>query len=685
MGTPGARLAAVLIIGLLAVIASVEVALLQPHFAATFQEGDVLESSLGKITLDALDFVPEPGEISLQEEFTRFHLRQDEIVKVTSIPFTLTRGEEVTPQSSQRQSFSNLSFLFWVQVFVGWAALSMAGCIWALRPRDVASTLFALSGAATCVAALPSAIYTTRSLAIPTSVFFPLEVLNILGSGFFGICVIGLFLVYPIRLPKWRLISILQAIFFTTWMVLSILELIPIWANTNLLIVVAMLSILIAVGCQYFATRKDPKARASLAWLGLSMILGAGAFVVFNTVPLLLRITPMNQGYAFTFFLIIYLGIAAGLTQYRLFEVGQWAFRLFFYAVGTVFFVILDVALVYFLDMDRLPALGFALLAIGFVYLPLRDYLWRRFSKRNRLESHEMLAEALYVAFAPSSKQREARWSELLTKMFSPLEMEPATDSVGAVSLSQDGLTMLLPAVASAPALRLSYPWSGSSLFNRDAQSLAQQLVRFIRQAESNREAYDRGVNEERRRMAQDLHDDVGARLLTGLYEADEKLRPTLQGALSDIRSIVSGMTGEKLSLGRMWADLRYETAQRLSAASIEMTWPLMEEAQEELILDYHQHKAISSAIREIISNAIRHSSAKSVQVFLKVTDGAIKIEILDNGRGISLNPQGDSNGGHGMQGLKRRLSEVGGQFLIQSIPGRTQIFLTIPIEVIYP
>lgn len=685
MATPRTRLVAVIAFGIIVVFFAVKIALLQPFLRFSFQPGDILKSSTGEVVLESLELMPEPGELSSHTDLNKFYERQNLISNFLNSEFTVYRqGEEPKEIVPGVRAVADLHFLFWIQILVGLGALVISGWIWSLRSQDLATRLFAFSGFSTFVSAILSAVYTTRELVIPSPFFPVLEALNAAGAAMFGISMLALFMVYPMKLKRGRQIAFIQGLVVAVWTSLYLLQLTPHWANISLIIVVEMLAICIAIGFQFWATKRDPKARASLTWLGLSVLLGAGAFVVFNTVPLLLKTTPLNQGYAFTFFLIIYFGLAAGLTQYRLFEVGQWAFRLLFYAVGALALVAFDATLIYLLGMDRLPALGLALLAVGFVYLPLRDYFWRKFSKQGRMESDELLAESLHVAFAPSSALRAHRWELLLRKIFEPLQIETIDIEVGKVEVAQDGLVLLIPPVASTSSLKISYPWSGQSLFTTQSQKIANQIVSLIQQAESNRESYDRGVTEERLRMAQDLHDDVGARLLTGLYIADEKLKPTLQGAIADIRSIVSGMTGENISLDRLMADLRYEAARRLSAVHVNLDWPVSESSEEEKILDYRQHKAISSALREVISNVIRHAEASSVEVQIQTGAESLEISIEDNGKGLSQSMLTGDSLGYGLKSLRRRVEDIGGRIEIKNLSPGTCIRLTIPFVMIY-
>ena len=239
---------------------------------------------------------------------------------------------------------------------------------------------------------------------------------------------------------------------------------------------------------------------------------------------------------------------------------------------------------------------------------------------------------------------------------------------------------MILPAVAGARPLRLTYPFAGRGLFSPTHLKLASNLVSLTLRAEEGREAYMRGVGEERRRMARDLHDDVGARLLTGLHTADETTRPTLQAALSDIRAIVSGLSGEEASLDRVLAETRHEAARRFEAAEIALDWPLPEAEMEAIQLDYRLHKALTSAVREIVSNAIRHSGATRFAATAALTQGHLSLRFTDNGKGLPSEALAGETAGFGLRNLRHRIEDIGGHLTLAATPPGSTIVLDIPL-----
>ncbi len=677
---PGLRLAIILLVGVLLTFIAADIALQPLRYDRVFNTGDSLTLASGEtFVLEADDLIQEPGEIDKAPRLWRFYERQGKLHEALSAGRLQVAGEDLT---GRRASIADLPPLFWVHVFVAFAGILISGWLWSLKSRDLAATFFAGSGAGLFISAIPAGVYTTRELALPATTFRVLEELNAIGASLFGISMIGLFLVFPRRLKWWRPLFIGLNIAFAFWTFLFAMKWTPDWANVNLITLSEMLVICAVIGAQFFATRRDPVARASLTWLGVSVLLGAGGFIALNSVPLVLKKTPLNQGYAFMFFVIIYLGLAAGLTRYRLFDVGQWAFRLLYYAIGAVLLILMDAALIYALGMERVSALGLSLLLIASLYLPLRDLIWRRIARRTNVEPDVLLADAMHVALAATAGERTDRWNAVLRKLFDPLELTVNTTPVTETQVTDDGLTLLVPPLAGSSSLKIAYPMGGRALFDRATLNLARQLVRLVQQAELDRQAYDRGVLEERRRVAQDLHDDVGARLLTGLNTSDEKTRSTLEGALADIRSIVSGMSGETVTWERLLADTRYECTQRLDSARLELRWTAEPSAFASRVVPEALRKLITSALRESVSNIVRHAQARKVQVTFEFRRESLHLQIEDDGRGLEPKPAGEREG-FGLKSLERRVHAVGGSWSVSALnPGtRLEIRTPMPVE----
>ena len=74
-------------------------------------------------------------------------------------------------------------------------------------------------------------------------------------------------------------------------------------------------------------------------------------------------------------------------------------------------------------------------------------------------------------------------------------------------------------------------------------------------------------------------------------------------------------------------------------------------------------------AVREALNNALKHSKCTEVWVRMKFNNGEAMLEIEDNGCGF--NPALLKSGGNGLENLKTRLAECGGQTELNSAPGK--------------
>lgn len=633
------------------------------------------------VTLEAGDIIHEPDVLGTYAEVERFLRRQSVLVAALEsgrVTLSLGDGRIVAISAGERPLF-DLPPDFWVQLLTGAGSLLICGWVYAIRPRDWPPRLFMISGVAMIISAHAAAIYSARELAIDGELFRALSALNFLGSLGFGGTAMALFLLYPKPLVRpvqlLAIPAVLVPIFF--------LDLFRVPADQSELrylpMATTMVLILAFVGLQWFATRRDAAARAALRWLGLTISIGAGCFILVIAAPALMGVEPvMSQGYAFGFFLLIYLGVALGLRRYKLFAIGEWSFRVLFYGGAVFAMLLLDAGLVYLLQLGHDSSLGLSLVLVAFLYLPLRDYLWRRTVARRRMPETELFRSVVDVAFSASPAERAGRWQSLLSRLFDPLELQPVRDPVGTVRLMNDGTEMRLPPTADGPALMLRHPFGGRSLFSPVHLGLARQITHLLAEAEAGRHAYERGVAEERQRISRDLHDDVGARLLSGLHRNDiGETRKILREAIADIRTIAGALAGDRLPLSAVLGDLRHETAQRVEAAGLALDWPLAttDEAPE-VMVDYALYRHLVSMVREVISNALRHAGAGRISVTVDWDHRRLRAIITDDGIGLSR-----KGGGNGLRNIAERMSEIGGWIDFPPVEQGTRVTLAIPLQ----
>ncbi|MDQ0193233.1 sensor histidine kinase [Paenibacillus wynnii] len=185
---------------------------------------------------------------------------------------------------------------------------------------------------------------------------------------------------------------------------------------------------------------------------------------------------------------------------------------------------------------------------------------------------------------------------------------------------------------------------------------------------------------EERQRIARDLHDTLGQKLsLIGLksdlagklitknptqaISEINDVRQTARSALKEVREMVTQMRGIRLE------DELLRIRQLLEAAEIEF---ILEGNPKLTNTSLITENVLSMCIKEAVTNVVKHSKAKECQIIIEPSRTDLTIKVKDNGAGIAV-----SNvyfKGHGLQGMRERLEFVNGCMDIVSDQGTTLV-----------
>jgi two-component system, NarL family, sensor histidine kinase UhpB len=189
-------------------------------------------------------------------------------------------------------------------------------------------------------------------------------------------------------------------------------------------------------------------------------------------------------------------------------------------------------------------------------------------------------------------------------------------------------------------------------------------------------------TQQERKRIAADLHDDLGAKLLTIVHTSEsERISTLAREALEEMRLSVRGLTGKPVKLIDALGDWRAEVVGRLSQTGVEGEWSSPTDDLPQT-LSARAYVQTTRILREAVNNIIKHSGASRCSIRCTLASGDFQLKIQDNGKGIPLEVDGRMDRGHGMTGMKHRAKQLQGQCLVESGPGYgTVIRLTIPLE----
>lgn len=566
---------------------------------------------------------------------------------------------------------------FWVAWAVGLGAWLVSAWVFALRPEDHAIRLFALSGVMTLTFTFAGSV---SALALPVSEAVQLAAarINAAGASGFGIAIIALFAAYPAPLPGARIILAAALLGFGGWTLAILFGPPEGLGAVQAITFFEMLAIMALALAQALRPWRDPGKRAIAVWLGLSVLVGAGPFIGLVAAPLTFGFAPlMDENLAFASFLLFYIGIAIGLMRYRLFDLGAWAYGLLFYALAGAGLMLFDLALISVLAVSPATAFAATLGLVAVSWLPLRDWVWCRIMRRRQVDEAAIFAGVAQAVLHPTPEARAAAWRALVADIFAPLDIIESAALFDTAALREDGKRLDLPPALDAPALTLRYKHKGQALFSRRDEALAQQVVHLAELVESSRSAYDQGVNQERLRIARDIHDNIGAQLMQALHSEEAGRKDAMiRNTLADLREIINNSQGTQLPLDALLADLRAEAGERLEPHGIALDWA--SDVPGGLTLSKPEVHSLRSAIREATSNVIKHSGAARMGIAVTAGDGAIALAISDDGCGLAEGAA--DGGGHGIANMRTRFVSMGGTFAIAARGPGTAINARLPL-----
>jgi signal transduction histidine kinase len=206
---------------------------------------------------------------------------------------------------------------------------------------------------------------------------------------------------------------------------------------------------------------------------------------------------------------------------------------------------------------------------------------------------------------------------------------------------------------------------------------------------------HQRAMEQERARIAQDLHDELGS----GITE------------ISMLVTVAGSASGADTESGRQLEEIG-DRARQMVTALDEIVWAMNPKHDSLMSLVSYSclyadrllklanitcrlkgavdlpDRAVSSvnrhefflAFKEAITNVIRHSGATEVRLGVRLIDNRLRLSIADNGRGLATGAA--ARNGNGLVNMQARLEKMGGRFAIASQPGRgTTVRFYIPLN----
>jgi two-component system sensor histidine kinase UhpB len=225
-----------------------------------------------------------------------------------------------------------------------------------------------------------------------------------------------------------------------------------------------------------------------------------------------------------------------------------------------------------------------------------------------------------------------------------------------------------------------------------EVERLAQAFSKLLARIEAERRRAGRlqlrAQEEERKRVARDLHDEVNQALTAILLRLEALTQiapPRLRDELAETKGLANQAMGELLQLARQLRPTALDDHGLLPAIEEQLRrFKAQHGIQTELTtegslddLRSEQQLVVYRVTQEALTNVARHSRAEHVSVQIARDDGHVELAITDDGTGFEV---GSEDRGLGLDGMAERARLVDGDFEVDAAPGRgTTLRLRMP------
>jgi signal transduction histidine kinase len=623
------------------------------------------------------------NEFKEHNAFFDEHRRLWQVLQASEV--RVHHGAGVDVVAPAQRGLGELGPRFWFPWLVALLSLSVGLGIWVYQPRGSATACYLAASMGYSLAMLGAATWGSRLLTQSPRGWQALHVASHTASFMVlaGLC--ALLWLHPRRLGGNWLIWVLAAVILLS-LALDAGQWVPSFALAFRLPMVLMAGLLAALYVlQWRATRSDPGLRAQLKWFGLLLFTGLSAVSLAYAIGITGRIVNIPQNYGLGIVALLFVGLVPLVTRIGLFQLEAWWPRAWLWFLGGLLVVVLDLFLLMALGWGADIAFALALALAGWLYFPLRQWLFRRMLRGALPSTREVLPQILeLVTQGQGDRSRlNQRWRSLWETVFQPHSLSATAVQDAAVGSAGEGRRLYVAAGPALEPLELGLPERGARLFNPADTQRAREICDLVRQGLASGESFERGAREERRRIASDLHDDLGAQLLTiaqaSAHAGGERVAGMARQALEEMRLSVRGLAGEAARTDDVLADWRAESVTRLAAAGLQPEW-LAEEAPQTLVLTARTHAQLTRILREALSNAIRHSGGSLCRVRIGFAEGELHMVIEDDGRGLLPASSGGGRG-NGLANIERRVRSLRGEFRFERPDGGgTRLKVRIPL-----
>jgi two-component system sensor histidine kinase DevS len=594
------------------------------------------------------------------------------------VTVTLKSGGEINLTLDRLRPLTSLSLSTWMGLIMSIGTPLIAALVWAWQPNKPETVLLLFSGIGFIGFSLNTAvsIYLIDMFYLPGILHWLMRTALDLGQLFFIVFGTAVLLYYPTRLSfadRMLKLLVIALIIYPLFGYLNKWEIIDFQAGqypfftdaeTYTPMVLMYLGTILLCVMQYRVSRNRPVQYAQTLWTILAWTLGPGVFVVLYILPRWLGDGPILMGGEFVnaTVLVVYLMILFGVARFNLFQLEQHIRQAINWVLVSVFFIALDLSLVSVVNISPAASNIIVLILVIWVYLPIRQLMYNRLESKQQ-SRHQTLVNSAVVLMIENSLESNHTprkiWKDVLADVFKPVEISTAGKTLHS-ALAARGQELTVAGNTYSPTLRLNYAEGGTRLFNQKDIELVQMLNLLFEKVYDARDAFLAGRTQERDRIRRDLHDQIGHKLLSLIYAAnDQKSRVLAQETLTQLSELIQALKHEPIHLEDLATRIRVICEDVCENASMKLIWDNEVVLDSQITVSSDRFLNVLNVIRELLSNTIKHAGASQIKISLACADNGLVVLYSDDGCGFDHNQVSPGNGLHNLQS---RASELGAQ-----------------------
>lgn len=198
---------------------------------------------------------------------------------------------------------------------------------------------------------------------------------------------------------------------------------------------------------------------------------------------------------------------------------------------------------------------------------------------------------------------------------------------------------------------------------------------------------------QERLRIAKDIHDDLGSGLtkinflseiimqkteaLPDVRSNSEAVQETARRMVESMRDLIWALNPGNTTLASLIARMREYTSDYLEDYPASLQFDIADDIPQDAITK-ESHRELLMVVKEGINNIAKHANANNILFSVRKEGNVLQVALADDGKGFI---KGDYTG-NGLRNMESRIAGIGGQFTMESHYGEgTKIIITLPLE----